>query len=152
MPSATERRRRRDAGPAAGFTILETVIALFVALIVGFGALSLFLFSAKFNAGAADRARAVALAQQRMERLRASTYASLATGDTTEQVTLGSTNAGEADARPFTVRTRIEYDTAVPNNRQRKITVTVTPTGAGSLATGGVTLMLLRASSDVGTN
>ena len=137
---------------AAGFTILETVIALFVAMVVGFGAISLFLFSMTYNAGASDRARALALAQQRLEGYRAKPFNDLATVDATEQVQVGGTASGQVDQHTFAVRTRIEFDTTVPNNRQRVITVTVTPAAGGRWTAGAVTLRMLRASDKMGAN
>ncbi|HEX8558552.1 MAG TPA: hypothetical protein VF668_10635 [Pyrinomonadaceae bacterium] len=146
-------RRRADgaaARPAGGFTILETVIALFVAMVVGFGAISLFIFSANFNAGAADRARALALAQETIEGYRAKAYAALDITDVTTAVNVGSTTAGESDRRTFNVTKKVEYDTAVSNNKQKKITVTVTPVANGRWTGGGVTLVMLRASDVAG--
>lgn len=144
--------RRAASRPDSGFTILETVIALFIALVMGFGAISLFLFSANFNAGASDRARALALAQQRMETYRATPYANLVTTNTTERVDVGSTEVGRSDRRTFTVATTVEYDTDVPTNKQRIVTVTVTPVANGRWTAGAVVLKLLRASDDVGNN
>jgi Tfp pilus assembly protein PilV len=147
---------RRTPGPdyarddAAGFTILETVIALFIALVVGFGAISLFLFSANFNSGASDRARALALAQQTMEAQRSKTFDTLAIGDTTQSVNLGSTAAGVSDKRTFSVRTQVEYDTAVTGNKQKIVTVTVTPAAAGRWSGGAVMLKMLRTTDVVG--
>ncbi|HEX8286266.1 MAG TPA: hypothetical protein VF588_23090 [Pyrinomonadaceae bacterium] len=156
MRLATDRPGRRRAGaarPAGGFTILETVIALFIAMVVGFGAISLFLFSTSFNAGASDRARALALAQERMETHRATAFDSLASGTTNESVNLGSTAAGKSDRRTFKVQTKIQDDADVPGSKQKVITVTVTPEEVGGRWTGGgVTLVMLRASDDVGTN
>lgn len=155
MDSQAKNRRGgagEAAGRAAGFTILETVIALFVAMVVGFGAISLFLFSMTYNAGASDRARALALAQQRLEGYRAKPFTQLATVDATEQVQVGGTASGQVDQRTFSVHTKIEYDAAVPNNRQRVITVTVTPAAAGRWTAGAVTLRMLRASDKLGAN
>jgi Tfp pilus assembly protein PilV len=154
---STHVKQRRPAGRNEdGFTILETVIALFVALVVGFGAIGLFLFSANFNAGASDRARALAIAQETMESLRAKPFtdASLAAGTTTTTVTRGSANANSADQRSFTVVQVIEDDaTTSPASRQKKITVTVTPVTAGKRFTAGaVSLLLLRSSDRIGTN
>src|SRR5205085_8196105 len=70
---------RREDERQSGFTIIETVIAMCIAMVVGFGAISLFLFAIGYNAGASDRARALALAQQRIEILRATAYADLKT-------------------------------------------------------------------------
>lgn len=159
MRLRSQRQTRRPESGArgeAGFTILETVIALFVALIVGFGAIGLFLFSASFNAGASDRARALAIAQEQMEELRSKGYAdaALAAGTTTTTVTSGSAAAGESDLRSFTVMKKVENDaTTSPANRQKKITVTVTPVVVGGrFSPGGVTLFMLRSSDALGTN
>ena len=151
MRPATQRTDRRRA--EGGFTILETVIALFVAMVVGFGAISLFLFSANFNAGASDRARALALAQERMETHRATPFADLAAGTVNEEVNVGSTAVGKSDRRTFRVTTRIQDDAAVPDSKQKVVEVTVTPKEVGTRWTGGgVTLVLLRASDAVGDN
>ena len=151
-----QRQTRRAARAESGFTILETVIALCVTLVVGFGAISLFLFSVNINSGASDRARALSIAQETMEGLRAKEYgdAALTAGDTTVTVTRGSTAEGEADLRTFTVRTQIVNDaTTSPANMQKRIAVTVTPVSTGGHFTaGGVTLMLLRTSDTVGSN
>ncbi|HEX8338357.1 MAG TPA: hypothetical protein VF621_16685 [Pyrinomonadaceae bacterium] len=144
------RRAARAERAEAGFTILETVIALFIALVVGFGAISLFLFSASFNAGASDRARALALAQERMEGWRAKDFSALAAGTTDTTVTLGDTDAEKADARDFTVNTKLEPDDAA-DPKQFTITVTVTPVPTGGRFTAnGVMLMLVRASDEFG--
>ncbi|MCA1618154.1 MAG: hypothetical protein LC795_02325 [Acidobacteria bacterium] len=151
MRPATQRPDRQRA--EGGFTILETVIALFIAMVIGFGAISLFLFSANFNAGASDRARALALAQERMETHRATPFAGLAAGTTNEEVNVGSTEAGKSDRRTFRVTTRIQVDAGVPDSRQKVVEVTVTPKEVGTRWTGGgVTLVLLRASDEIGDN
>ncbi|HEX8354561.1 MAG TPA: hypothetical protein VF611_16770 [Pyrinomonadaceae bacterium] len=154
MHPANERpnaQRALAARADSGFTILETVIALFIAMVIGFGAISLFLFSTSFNAGASDRARALALAQQLMEDYRAEAYTSLVNGTTNTSVDLGSTAAGKSDRRTFAVTKKIEDGaTTDPTGRQKKITVTVTPAVNGRWTGGGVTLVMLRASDLVG--
>lgn len=147
------RHTRRPAPPESGFTILETVIALFVALVVGFGAIALFLYAASFNAGASDRARALSIAQEKVEELRAKKFADLPVTNTVD-VESGSKEAGKSDYRIFKVTTTVENDsTTNPANRQKKITVTVTPNSLkGRLAAGEVSLMLLRTSETAGAN
>ena len=153
MRPHSQRQARRPAPGAraeAGFTILETVIALCVALVVGFGAIGLFLFSASFNAGASDRARALALAQERMEGWRAKGFSALAEGTTDETVTLGDTTAVNADARKFTVNTKlVPDDSADPKQFTVTVTVTPVPTG-GRFTANGVMLMRVRASDEFG--
>lgn len=159
MRQHTQRQTRRAAAAArgeAGFTILETVIALFVALVVGFGAIGLFLFAASFNAGASDRARALAIAQQTIEDLRARDYtdAALNAGTTTTTVERGSDDIGQADIRTFTVTKVVASDTTTnPGGRQKTITITVTPVAQdGRFSAGGVSVTMVRASDRVGNN
>ena len=161
MRPPSQRQTRRPASGAraeAGFTILETVIALFVALVVGFGAIGLFLFSASFNAGASDRARALAIAQEMMEELRARSYgdAALGAGTTTITVTRGGGDEEEdaTDLRSFTVVKKVEPSVVTGGVVvQKKITVTVTPVALdGRFSPGGVTVLMLRASDLVGDN
>ena len=159
MRPLSQRQNRRPANGArseSGFTILETVIALCVTLVVGFGAIGLFLFSASFNAGASDRARALSIAQETLEELRTKNFtdASLAVGTTTTDVERGSEEEGESDLRHFTVVKMVETDaTTSPAGRQKKITVTVTPAALeGRFSPGGVTLLMLRTSDEIGSN
>jgi Tfp pilus assembly protein PilV len=160
MRPLSQRQTRRPAAgrrAEAGFTILETVIALCVTLVVGLGAIGLFLFAASFNAGASDRARALAVAQQTMEELRTKNYgdASLEAGQTTTTlVARGSDEEGVADLRSFNVEKRVENDpTATPAGRQKKITVTVRPVAVdGRFSPGGVTLVMVRSSLVLGSN
>ena len=60
-----------------GFTLLETCIALVIMMVVGLGAASLFFYSVTNNASARDRQLSMAVAQQQMERLRNTSFASL---------------------------------------------------------------------------
>jgi Tfp pilus assembly protein PilV len=159
MRPHSQRQTRRPApgaGAESGFTILETVIALCVALVVGFGAIGLFLYSASFNAGASDRARALSIAQETLEELRTKNFtdASLNAGTTTTDIDRGSDEEGESDLRHFTVVKNVEVDnTTDPAGRQKKITVTVTPVALeGRFSPGGVTLSMLRTSDAIGTN
>lgn len=67
-----------------GFTLIETVIAMVVMMVVGLGATSLFLYSIRSNVGGNDRSQAQAIAQQRIEELRSLPFnhAQLAIGET----------------------------------------------------------------------
>lgn len=138
---------------AEGFTILETVIALCIAMVVGLGAVSLFLFSANFNAGASDRARALAVAQQCMEILRTTEYEKLEdvsdNAGFTGTVTVGSNVVGTADQRTFNVSTTVVAEAAT---KQKLVTVTVTPANAGRWTGGAVVLRTRRSSHELGAN
>lgn len=142
------RRRAARAQDGRGFTLLETVIALCVALVVGFGAISLFIFSVNYNAGASDRARALAIAQQRVETLRSLPYAGVANTNSTVAYNDGSADAGVSDRRTFAVTTVIENTPGVSNSRQKTITVTVRPNDAGRWSSGAVTLRTYRSSHE----
>ena len=140
---------------AGGFTIIETVIAMCIMMIAGFGAISLFLFSVSYNSGASDRARSLAIAQERMERLRSADYGDLGTvaagADFNGDVTTGSGNAGEADGHTFAVKTTVEDDPNVGNAMQKRITVSVMPAVSGGWA-GAVSLRVSRSQNTLGTN
>jgi Tfp pilus assembly protein PilV len=58
----------------AGFSLVETTIALLLMTIVGLGAVSLSLFSIYNNSGGSDRATALAIAQQTLEQLRSARF------------------------------------------------------------------------------
>lgn len=141
--------RARGGAGQRGFTILETVVAMLIMMVVGFGAVGMFFFSMNYNAGAADRARALALAQQRMEIMRAADYSNLATVaaslPTSENV--GSPVTPDNDQRTFNVTTTVADSPGVLNSGQKVITVTVTPAAAGRWTGGAVTLLCLRSKS-----
>jgi Tfp pilus assembly protein PilV len=129
-----------------GFTMIETVIALVVMMVAGLSVASLFVYATRNNSGAADRAVALAVAQQRMERLRSASFddASLAAGTTNVTVM----NSGRA----YAVQTVI-CDAAAcgGSSTLKKITIQVTPTSAGQLwASNAVVIISLRASPDAG--
>jgi Tfp pilus assembly protein PilV len=123
-----------------GFTLIETVVSLVIMMIVGLGAASLFMYAVRNNSGAADRAVAIAIAQQRMERLRNVNFddATLNVGTTNTTVT----SAG----RGYRVQTIICNTAACGGSATlKKITVQVTPTSAGTVwASNSVTIISLR--------
>ena len=140
---------------ARGFTLIETSIALVILMVTGLGAISLFLFSMNYGSGASDRARAYAIAQQRMELMRDTPYtnldAALATANT-GAVTIGTVGTG--DPRRFNVTTTIVDDTSANQTAgsQKIITVTVNPQNIGRWQSGTVTLISYRASGVRGAN
>src|SRR5947207_7609215 len=90
-----------DKSNEQGFTLLETSIALIVMMVMTLATGSLFVYAVNYNSGSGDRSAALAIAQQRMERLRRSSFddANLTTASTTETVT----NAGRQYAVVTTV-------------------------------------------------
>jgi Tfp pilus assembly protein PilV len=127
---------------AAGFTLLETVVALLVMMIVGLGATSLFFYSIRYNAGAAERAMALAVAQQQMEKLRALPFDD-AELDATAGTDICTTAAPCYSAsRPFTARKFVTDSVPVTVNgvtrdTMKTITITVTPIRSGTPWTAG---------------
>ena len=102
-----------------GFTLVETAAALLVMMIGGLGICAVFAYAIKNNTGSRDRALALAVAQQEMERYRQVTFvdaALTAQAATTRTVT-------SADNRTYTVRTTITDTTA----SLKTIRIEVTP-------------------------
>ncbi len=107
-------RRRQEKG----FTLMETAAALLVMMIGGLGICAVFTYAIKNNTGSRDRAAAIAVAQQEMERYRQVTYLDpllTAGAATTKTVT-------SAD-RTFSVTTQITDTTT----SLKTIAIQVTP-------------------------
>ncbi|MDT4954869.1 MAG: hypothetical protein QOJ02_3007 [Acidobacteriota bacterium] len=131
-----------------GFTLMETVIALVIMMIVGLGAASLFFYAAQNNIGANDRELAMAVAQKRMEWLRSisyntttsSTAYSYPNGGLAQTSTTGVTETTVSGGRSYQVTTIIrdldtDADNTVTSNANpptvKIITVQVIPIGSG---------------------
>lgn len=129
-----------------GFSLLETSIALCVMMVVTLATGSLFVYAINYNSGAGDRSAALAIAQQRMERLRKSAFtdAGLTTPSTTETVI----NAG----RRYTVVTTICSTSGCGGSAELKLlTVQVTPQSATQWANSPVIVVSQRATPSVGS-
>ena len=120
-------RIRQSYRNEGGFTLLETTIALVILMVVGLGAASLFFYAATNTSTANDRQLAMAVAQQRIEELRAVLFT-----DATLNATAGTNTNVTSAGRPYLVRTVITDSTVVNGQPTLKtITVRVTPQGAG---------------------
>lgn len=130
-----------------GFSLLETAIALVVMMVMALAAASLFVFAIKYDTGANDRAVALAIAQQRMERLRRTSFSD-ATFDTA-LLTESYTSAGH----PYTIVTTICSTSDCGGSAVLKvITVQVTPAAAGSQwASTAATIISKRSAPSVGS-
>jgi Tfp pilus assembly protein PilV len=143
-----------------GFTLAETAIALLIMMIASVGIVSLFTYSIQYNEGAKDRELAMAVAQKRLESLRAIPYDSTtravaytagglaATGSS--GVTQTTTSAG----RSYTVVTTITNfpsGATDANSKVKTIKIKVTPDAAKN-ALGEVTLITQRSILLMGTN
>jgi Tfp pilus assembly protein PilV len=134
--------RSGDHKGQAGFTLLETTIALVVMMIGGLGIAAVFTYAIKNNTGARDRAAAIAVAQQELERLRNLSFndtALTATG-TVSPVTV--TSAG----RQYSMRTTIQDTTSTV----KTIEIQVTPQSSSNPYVGSVTVSAQRAAFTLG--
>jgi Tfp pilus assembly protein PilV len=142
MPQTEEQTRER------GFTLIETAIALVVMMVIGLAVASLFVYAIKYNSGANDRLISLAIAQQRMERLRKTPFtdAVFSTDSTTETVTNAS--------RTYDVVTTVCSTSSCGGSSSLKlITVQVTPLGAtGQWSSTPVSVTALRATQTIGAN
>ena len=80
---------------SAGFTILETCIAMLIMFIAVLGSVSLFAYSIQNNSGANDRELAMAVAQKQMEQLRNVNFTD-ATLNATSAINATLTRAGRS--------------------------------------------------------
>lgn len=131
-----------------GFTLLETVIALVLMLIVALGSASLFSFSIYNNSGGSDRALSLAIAQQAMEALRGATFNGTTTDARLDPGTVVQSGVIRGDNRSFTVtRTVVDNSTTL-----KSITISVRSdsivNGWASGAGGTITLISQRSRAD----
>ena len=145
----TDRRQDRELtrGDDAdrGFTLLETSIALVVMMVVTLGTASLFVYAINYNDGSNDQALALAVAQQRMERLRRTPFGDviLSTALSTETVT----SAG----RRYTVVTTVCSTSGCGGSATLKIIIVqVTPQNGSAWANTPAILVSQRAGPSLG--
>ena len=110
---------------AAGFTLIETCIAMVMLLVVVCGVLPLGVYALKYNSAAAVRAGAVTAAQRKLEQLRGGSFTSCISSS--EVVTVGPT-----EAQSYTVDVTVTDVAAT----LKTITIVVTPQGRST--SGGV--------------
>ena len=130
-----------------GFTLMETCIAMVVMLVGALGVASLFVFSTQNNVGGAERALAMAVAQQQLEQLRSVTY---------EDVTLNvgtSTSTVRSANRNYTVERTVAQETNSNGSSKelKRITIRVTPQAGGpNWLSTPVVLVSLRSTLNAG--
>ena len=132
-----------------GFSLIEVCVAMVVMMVAGLAVSSLFVFSLQNNVGGSERALAMAVAQEQLERLRSVNFE-----DTTLNV--GTTNTTiNSGGHAYTVVNTITDETNPDgsNKQLRKITVTVTPAGGsrGNWTHTPVTLVSLRSTIGSGS-
>lgn len=134
----TQTKRRQEKG----FTLMETATALLVMMIGGLGICAVFAYAIKNNTGSRDRAAAIAVAQQQMERYRQLTFldAALTAGPAT-------TATIESAGRTYQVRTTITNTTT----SLKTITIEVTPLlSSDQWALGTVRISVQRSAFSLG--
>ena len=127
-----------------GFTLIETASALLVMMIGGLGICAVFAFAIKNNTGSRDRAAAIAVAQQQMERFRQVTFLDplLTAGPAT-------TTTVESAGRTYTVKTTITNTTT----SLKTVKIEVTPLlSSDPWALGTVTISVQRSAFSFGPN
>ncbi len=131
-------------GQQTGFTLLETAVAMVVMMIGGLGIAAVFSYAVKNNNGSRDRAIAIAVAQQEVERLRSLPFHDAALAATPTLVTpVTVTNGG----RSFAMRTIILNTTPT----LKRVQIRVTPLGNPDAWAGGtVQITMERAAFTLG--
>jgi len=130
----------------SGFTLLETSVAMVVMMIGGLGIAAVFAYAVKNNNGSRDRAVALAVAQQELERLRNLPFHDPALNAT---VTLPPAVTVSNGGRTFSLRTTILNTTA----SIKTIQIRVTPLGnPNPWASQTVLVTTQRAAFTVGPN
>lgn len=135
----SQRKPRQEKG----FTLMETACALLVMMIGGLGICAVFAYAIKNNTGSRDRAAAIAVAQQQMERFRNLTFldAALTAGPAT-------TATVESAGRTYTVTTTITNTTT----SLKTIQIDVTPLlSSDPWALGTVSVRVQRSAFSLGT-
>lgn len=142
------RARRSAAAGERGFSLIETLIALVLMMIVGLGVVSLFAYTISNNSSTGDRATALAIAQQYMERLRSAPF---------DEVTAEAGTPIDpvvSAGRPYKVVTTVcTASTCGGSATLKRITVEVTPlTSSSKWAISPISVTALRASLTPGSN
>ena len=155
MKIVIDNRKQTRQGKEAGFTLLETSIAMVLLAIVGLGIASCFFFAAKNNTSARDRELAMAVAQQQMEQFRNLRFTDAglaATAGVTAVVVRGGrsyqvfTTITDSNSQNGTVRTKTIQIRVVPSSDSAPWARTVTS------MFGSVTIVSQRTSQLLGPN
>ena len=112
-----------DSKAEGGFTLIETSIALVLLMIISVGLAPLFVYATRYNSAAAIRAGALAIAQIKLEQLRATPFASCVSSS--ETLSVGDPTTG---SQTYTVVLTVVNST----NTLKDVTLVVTPQGKSS--------------------
>jgi Tfp pilus assembly protein PilV len=146
-----EAKRAKGKGPdERGFTLLEVTIALVLMMVVALGAASLFSYAVYNNSSGADRAQALAIAQQSLESLRNAKFSASGTDAVLVEGTRPTQTVYRGAGNGFQGRAyRLDVTITDTSATLKTITIRVTPQGAGQpWAGGGVTFITQRSISN----
>jgi prepilin-type N-terminal cleavage/methylation domain-containing protein len=157
VEKASEQEKMINQSKDAGFTLLETCIAMVLLAIVGLGVASCFFYAANNNTSTSDREVAMAVAQQQMEQYRNLPFADAGLAATPNG---GTTAVITRARRNYQVLTTIT-DSNLQNGtaRTKTIQIRVVPVSDGSAwarniasVFGSVTIVCQRTSQTLGPN
>ena len=149
--------QRKRSSNEAGFTLLETSIAMVLLAVAGLGVSACFFFAARNNSSARDRELSMAVAQQTMEQYREVAFSDATLSATSANPTPTTILRG---GRTYLVQAVIT-DSNLQNGtaRTKTIQVRVTPWSSGeswarniSTVFGSVTIISQRTAPSVGPN
>ena len=149
--------QRKPSSNEAGFTLLETTIAMVLLAIAGLGVAACFFFAARNNSSARDRELSMAVAQQTMEQFRNASFIDAALNATPAD---GVSSTIIRGGRRYMVQTTIT-DTNVQNGtaRTKTIQVRVSPWSDSerwardiTSVFGSVTIISQRTAPNIGPN
>lgn len=106
-----------------GFTLIETSIALVLLMIISVGLAPLLVYATRYNSAASIRAGALAIAQIKLEQLRATPFASCVSSS--ETLSVGDPTTG---SQTYTVELTVVNTTTT----LKDVTLVVTPIGKSS--------------------
>lgn len=136
-------RTKNRARQQGGFSLLETAVAMVVMMIGGLGIAAVFSYAIKNNNGSRDRAIAIAVAQQEIERLRSLPF---------NDAALTATPALQTPATVYNAGGRFSVSTTIVDTTAslKTIQIRVTPVRSDAWATGSVQVTTERAAFTLG--
>lgn len=136
-----------------GSTLVETVIALVLLMIIGVGIAPLFVYAIRYNSAAAIRAGALAVTQHKLEQLRATPFSSCVSSN--ETISVGNPASG---LQTYTVETTISNTSSTLKTIMIRVTPNARSTSGGQYSGpsgwmyGQVTVYTNRTSLSAGPN
>lgn len=137
----------RESADCRGFTLLETVIAMVVLMVVTVGVAGALLYAMNSNVGAGNRSHANAVAQRQIEYLQNVPFANLEAAVTANG---GTPKVVQAQGHSFDVTTTFQYAPSAAAPTMKTVVIEVEPRGADSWVTTPVRVRLQRTTQVIG--